>query len=493
MAAIDSLLGVIDLQKADGLVLVPGKTPSLLGGKGGGTLTMPPLDAAVMDLLVGELLSPEEIQRMADGAVIERPLGLDGARPYTVTARLDGGRAKLVVRRGVARGNRPAAIPAQVEAARSSESAVRGPAPVPGPEPAPLSGTIDRALDAGVASGVSDLILSVGKEALVKREGQVTTLGGPPVTHEDLLALLGRCANGQARAALDRDGSADFALEHGPTPTRFRVNVFRQLDGLAAVLRPIWDRLPSLESLNLPTALLRTVAAPHGLVLMAGATGSGKSTTLAALVEHLAQTRACHIVTLEDPIEYVFARRAAIVHQREVGTHVPDFATGLRAALRESPDVLLVGEMRDPETIALALTAAETGHLVLSTLHAGTASGAIERIVNALPEAQRATVRTQLASALRFVLTQQLLPAIGGGRVPAVEVLAVNHAVAAQIRDGRTQLLNTQIELGSDDGMVTMDQALLELVRTGRIARQTALAAGINRELLERPTPARKG
>jgi twitching motility protein PilT len=221
-------------------------------------------------------------------------------------------------------------------------------------------------------------------------------------------------------------------------------------------------------------------------VLMTGPTGSGKSTTLAALVEHLARGRSCHIVTLEDPIEYRFGAGRSILHQREVGTHVPSFAAGLRAALRESPDVLLVGELRDPETIALALDAAETGHLVLSTLHSGSAAGAIERIVNASPEADRAAVRTQLASALRFVLTQQLLPATDGGRAPAVEVLAVNQAVAAQIRDGRTQLLATQIELGADEGMVTMNQALHALVRAGRISRQTALSVTLNPAELER-------
>jgi twitching motility protein PilT len=228
---------------------------------------------------------------------------------------------------------------------------------------------------------------------------------------------------------------------------------------------------------------------PNGLVLMTGATGSGKSTTLAALVDHVARTRPCHVVTLEDPIEYRFRPTAAVVHQREIGAHAASFADGLRAALRESPDVLLLGEMRDPETIALALTAAETGHLVLSTLHAGTAMGAIERIVGSSPEAQRGAVRAQLASALRFVITQQLLPGVDGEPVPAVEVLAVNYAVAAQIRDGRTQLIATQIELGSDEGMVTMDQALLDLARAGRISRQTALAASLNREALERQLP----
>jgi twitching motility protein PilT len=476
VAAIDSLLGILDMQKAHGLVLVEGKQPEIMGGKTG-ALTMPPLNATMMSLLVEELLTAEDLARINEGAVIERALAGDPSRPFTMTARLENGRPKIVVRRGQPRPRPPgpaetAPVPAAPE-----------PAPLPAPEPPSpvergrLPSTVMRALDAAIAMGASDVILSAGRPPLAKRAGRLETLAGAPVGDAELRALAEQGARGRA---LDEHGSADFAIEHGPRNIRFRVNVFRQLEGLAAVLRPIWDQVPALADLNLPAEIARAVSVPSGLVLMAGATGSGKSTTLAALVDLLSRQRACHIVTLEDPIEYRFAGGQAVVHQREIGAHVASFAAGLRAALRESPDVLLLGEMRDPETIALALSAAETGHLVLSTLHSGTAAGAIDRIVNASPEADRAAVRAQLAGALRFVLTQQLLPGTNGGRVPVVEVLAVNHAVAAQIRDGRTQLLTTQIELGSDEGMITMNQALLALVRSGRITRQTALGATLN-------------
>jgi twitching motility protein PilT len=454
-----------------------------MGGKSG-ALTMPPLNATMMKLLVDELLTEEDLARIAEGTVIERALAGDPARPFTMTARLESGRPKIVVRRGQPRARPPG--PAEAPPAVAVIPEVSPPPPPPDPAPVErgrLPLTVMRALDAAISMGASDVILSVGRSPLAKRAGRVETLAGGTVSDADLRALAEQGARGRA---LDEHGSADFALEHGARRTRFRVNVFRQLDGLAAVLRPIWDQVPSLADLNLPAEIVRTVAAPNGLVLMAGSTGSGKSTTLAALVEHVARQRACHIVTLEDPIEYRFAGGQAVVHQREVGAHVPSFAAGLRAALRESPDVLLVGEMRDPETIGLALSAAETGHLVLSTLHSGTAAGAIDRIVNASPEADRAAVRAQLAGVLRFVLTQQLLPGTSGGRVPALEVLAVNQAVAAQIRDGRTQLLATQIELGSDEGMMTMNQALHALVRAGRISRQTALGATLNPAELER-------
>ena len=503
MAAIDSLLGILDLQKAEGLVLVEGRTPALLGGKGGGALTMPPLTASMMALLIDELLSKDDLERIDEGAVIERLLpGGDPSRPFTMTARLESGRPKIVVRRGAprARPDVSASAPTVMLEVPAALRAATEPAPPERaglPERGGLPEAIARALDAGVSMEASDVIVSAGRPALVKRAGRVEALGGPPIADADVRALVERCAPDR-RGALEQSGSVDFALEHGPRRTRFRVNAFRQLDGLAAVLRPIWDQVPALESLGLPPDILRAVAPPNGLVLMTGPTGSGKSTTLAALLEHIARTRACHVVTLEDPIEYLFTRGQAMVHQREIGTHVASFAAGLRAALRESPDVLLVGEMRDPETIALALTAAETGHLVLSTLHSGSAAGAVERIVHSLPEAERGAVRVQLASALRFVLTQQLLPASDGGRVPAVELLAVNNAVAAQIRDGRTQLLATQIELGADEGMISMNQALHALVRAGKISRQTALGATLKPEELEKllaeaRTSARRG
>jgi len=224
-----------------------------------------------------------------------------------------------------------------------------------------------------------------------------------------------------------------------------------------------------------------------GLVLLNGPAGSGKSTTLAALVSEINRTRATHVITLEDPIEYLHTPQRSLIHQREVGSHVESFSSGLRAALRESPDVILVGEMRDLETISLALTAAETGHLVLSTLHSGTGAMAIDRIIDVFPDAQQAQVRIQLASVLRAVVTQRLLPAQEPGeRVPAVEVLRASYAIAAQIRERKTHQLATQIQLGQDEGMIPLERSLVELVRTGRITRETALAAARSPEELQR-------
>lgn len=206
---------------------------------------------------------------------------------------------------------------------------------------------------------------------------------------------------------------------------------------------------------------------------------------MAALLEHINRSRGAHIVTLEDPIEYVYRARRAIIHQREVGQHLDGFASGLRAALRENPDVLLVGEMRDPETIRMTLTAAQTGHLVLSTIHSGSAVMAIDRLIDGFPESEKSHVRHALAASLRYVVAQQLLPATGGGRLPVLEILTVTHAVATQIREGRTHMLTTQLETGADDGMVPMARSLANLVRSGRVARSVALAACGQRETLE--------
>ena len=339
------------------------------------------------------------------------------------------------------------------------------------------------------------MVLTAGAPPSVRRDGAWSALSGPSLSSEQLLAFFEPLL-GSRREGFDRTGSVDLALSipgHGPAgidldidddadshsdaSVRLRVNLFRHAGGVAAAIRPIWSAVPTLEALHLPVALLELVRPGSGLVLLAGPTGAGKSTTLAALLDHLNRTRACHIVTLEDPIEYLYRRRRAIVHQREVGRDVDSFTSGLRAALRENPDVLLVGEMRDPQTIRLALTAAETGHLVLSTLHSGSAAMAIERVMDAFTDSEKVFVRQQLAGALRAVVAQQLLPAVAGGLHPVLEILTVNHAVAAQIREGRTHMLATQMEIGAVEGMVPFPRALADLVRAGRVTRAAALAA----------------
>jgi len=282
-----------------------------------------------------------------------------------------------------------------------------------------------------------------------------------------------------AHAELERTGSTDVALDLGDGAPRFRVNLFRQRAGLAAALRPIRREPPTLDELNLPADLHDLARYPSGLVVFTGRAGSGKSTTLAALIAELDRTRSKHIITLEDPIEYEYRSRRCLIHQREVGAQLDSFAAGLRAALRESPDIILVGEMRDRETIAAALTAAETGHLVLSTMHTASAAGAIDRIIDVFPEHQQQQVRLQLALALRAVVTQVLVPGITPpARFPAYEKMIVTSAVAAQIRDGKVHQIPTLIQTGRDAGMVPLDRTLAALVRTGKVTAAAARDAG---------------
>jgi len=465
MPAIDGLLALVEMQKASGLVLVTGEVPALLVGDATRPLSMPALAPAMFDALIDEVLDPEQRERLREQATVE--LVYRSARnntAFNVTAQSTGERTvlRLVV----------AAL-----ASPSTSKAVR--------RPASLESLVVAALD----RGASDIILSEGRSPRLRFAGQLESEDGPVTTAQDIETFLAAHMTSETRARFDETGSADLActLDTAEEPRRFRANLFRHQSGLCLTLRPIRDRIPTLEELGLPRSLAALGTLLDGLVLLNGPAGSGKSTTLAALVGEINRTRATHVITLEDPIEYLHSPQRSLIHQREVGSHVESFSSGLRAALRESPDVILVGEMRDLETISLALTAAETGHLVLSTLHSGTGAMAIDRIIDVFPDAQQAQVRIQLASVLRAVVTQRLLPAKEPGkRVPAVEVLRASYAIAAQIRESKTHQLVTQIQLAQDEGMIPLERSLVDLVRTGRITRETALAAARSPEDLQR-------
>jgi twitching motility protein PilT len=292
----------------------------------------------------------------------------------------------------------------------------------------------------------------------------------------DVAALLSLSPDSEER--IKRGGSIDAAV-HLPDGSHARLHVFLTAEGISAALRLLQATAPPLSSLHLPVPLEELVGLPHGLVLVCGATGSGKSTTLAALAQEALQRRSIVLLTLEDPIEYALsASETSIARRREVGRDVRDFASGLRDALREDPDVILLGEMRDPETIGLALTAAETGHLILSSLHCRSAASAIERIVDAYPPERAQQVRVQLADSLRAVVVQRLLPrARGGGRLPAIEVLRVTHAVASLIREGKTAQISTALQSGRRDGMITLERCLADLVEAREVRSEDARAA----------------
>jgi twitching motility protein PilT len=409
----------------------------------------------------------------------------------------------LKLRRGDSGAARPGATPpavdpaaAPVEGAASPRPIARAAAALAGEHPhaARLAGLVARA----AGESVSDIIVSAGQPLWIKSASGLVAASPEVIGDTEISAFVESLLDPSRRRVLASAGSVDLPWEapavDAEGPQRFRVNAFRQAHGLAVAFRPVSRRAPSLAELNLPDNIGALANAGGGLVLIVGPAGAGKSTTLAAILETINRTRARHVITLEDPIEFVYQPQRCLIHQREVGTHVESFAAGLRAALRESPDIILVGEMRDRETTALGLTAAETGHLVLSTLHSGSAPMAIDRIVDIFPEHQQPQIRQQVAGSLRAVLTQQLLPGSAPGtRYPAVELLTVNYAVAALIRDGKTHQLATQIQTGRDDGMIAFEASLLELVRAGRITRDTALAAArapsdLQRRLQELPT-----
>ncbi len=326
----------------------------------------------------------------------------------------------------------------------------------------------------------SDVHLSEGLPALVRRHGKLAAAGAFPDGADMRGVILSLLTDGR-RSALEAGHDLDFALI-APGGGRCRVNVYQHRLGLAAAIRVLRDRVPTLDQLRLPPILTELAEKPNGLVLVTGPTGSGKSTTLAAMVNHIASTRSAHIVTVEDPVEYVFEQRGALIHQREVGETVGSFAGALRSALREDPDVLLVGEMRDYETISTAVTAAETGHLVLSTLHTTGAAQSIDRIVDTCPPESQRQMRTQLSMVLRGVLTQQLLPlAAEEGRIAATEVLIVTDAAANLIRENKCHQLPTVMQSGQSFGMHTMNADLVRLVASDLITRETALLAAADR------------
>ncbi|MHB9143895.1 MAG: type IV pilus twitching motility protein PilT [Symbiobacteriia bacterium] len=319
-------------------------------------------------------------------------------------------------------------------------------------------------LHQAVCAGASDLHLSAEAPPTLRVDGELRPLGGETLSAAILAEMFAALVTDNAlREVFHRSGELDFAYSVQGLG-RFRLNAYRQRGSIALAVRIIPHEVPSLASLGLPSVLADLASRPHGLVLVTGPTGSGKSTTLAALIDHINRSRSCHIITLEDPIEYLHRHQRSIVNQRELGIDTHSFGDALRAALRQDPDVILVGELRELETVRTAVTAAETGHLILGTLHAGDAAGAIDRLIDVFPPHQQDQVRTQLASTLQGIVAQRLLPKQRGGRVAAAEVLVATPAVRNLIREGKTHQLASVIQTGGRYGMKSMESALRELV-----------------------------
>ncbi|NLZ44762.1 MAG: type IV pilus twitching motility protein PilT [Clostridia bacterium] len=338
-----------------------------------------------------------------------------------------------------------------------------------------------------VEKGASDLHLTTGRPPVLRINGDLTFIEGKPVlTKETMPVLLEPALTAERKEELERNGQVDFSYGL-PGLGRFRVNVFRQRSTVSAVMRLIPYEIPAFERLGLPEVVKDFTEKNRGMVLITGPTGSGKSTTLACLIDIINTNRSCHIITLEDPIEYLHKHKRSLINQREIGTDTVSFAGALRAALREDPDVILVGEMRDFETIQTALTAAETGHLVFATLHTNDATQTVDRIIDVFPPYQQAQVRIQLSLTLQGIVSQQLLPRADiPGRVLACEVLIATSAVRNIIREGKTYQLPTVMQTGGKLGMQTMDKSLQNLYRQRLITIQEALLRAADPEEFKR-------
>jgi len=336
----------------------------------------------------------------------------------------------------------------------------------------------------------TDLLFTVDLPPMLRVDGVMRPAeGAAPLTSDDTERIVTSLLPVESSEEFIREKDADFSFGWEER-ARFRANAFVQRGSMGLSLRLIPFRIPTFDELGLPEVMERWVRVPRGLVIATGPTGAGKSTTLASIVDRINQNRACHIITIEDPIEYVHKHKMAAIEQREVGLDTSSFVRGIRAALRADPDVLLVGEMRDLDTIQTTLTMAETGHLVLGTLHTNDTSQAVDRLVDVFPTARQAQIRVQLANSLTGIVYQQLLPRIDGGQVAAFEVLVANHATRSLIRDGKSNQLRNVLLTGQSEGMRTLEMALSDLVTRGVVDYEEALGRSLYPKELAKPVPA---
>ena len=339
---------------------------------------------------------------------------------------------------------------------------------------------IETLLEECVKRNASDLHIQVGLPPILRVDGALIPIAGLSVLKEDTVQkLVFATLDSEQRETLAKDKEFDYSFAFG-TAARFRVNAFQERGNLAAAFRLIPNKMPTLSDLGLPQVISTFADFPRGLVLVTGPTGSGKSTTLAALIDKINQEKSVHIITIEDPIEFAHKSKRSVVVQREVHYDTFSFARALKSILREDPDVVLLGEMRDLETMASAITIAETGHLVFATLHTNSAAQSIDRMIDVFPAEQQPQIRSQLSAILMAICSQRLIPAIGGGRIAACEILVANTAVRSIIREGKTHQLDTAIQTGVNEGMQTMDRTLAKLVHAGTITYDNALEYAVD-------------
>ena len=487
MARIDRILSLVADQGANELRMGTDREPKMLAYGTSKRLSIPMTDETTLRDLLGEILSPEREEALKTRGRVEchYDAAQFGQFSVSLTSRTDG--FDVVFRQSGRAAPPPVQepppppsvhptshqMPVATPASASMPVAMHAPMPMTVAEPIRPASSLMELVAHAAARRASDLHLADDEVPVARIDGRLQRLEHAPSSVASLLPL------GEfLEAELARTSSIDFGLEIADVG-RVRVHVFRTETGRCASLRLLPRSAPTLASLGLPIPIDDLIELPHGLVMVCGSAGSGKSTTLAALAQEALKRRSIMLVTLEDPIEYgLTARESSLVRRRQVGRDVPDFASGLRDALREDPDVILIGEMRDPETISLALTAAETGHLVLTSLHSRSAASAIERIVDAYPPERSHQIRSQLADSLRAVVSQRLVPrARGTGRIVALEVMRTSHAVGSLIREGKVAQLSSAIQAGRKDGMLLLERCLADRVAAGEIRIEDARAA----------------
>lgn len=344
---------------------------------------------------------------------------------------------------------------------------------------------IQALIAAAAAAGASDIHLVCGLPPKYRLSGDLCNMSEEALSNEQCESYARQLAGEQYEAIMDI-GELDLAKSYDEV--RVRINLFRQQGHVSAAIRLLSDKIPPVDSLGLPPCVLTLLSLHSGIVLITGETGSGKSTTLAAMLDRINHSRGEHIITLEDPIEYIYTPDRCIINQREIGKDTQSYADGLRAVLREDPDVILIGEMRDLSTIETALTAAETGHLVFSTLHTNSAADSMDRIINVFPQGQQKQIAMQLSMTLKAVISQQLVKKRGGGRVLACEVMMVNDAIRNLIREGKTPQINNALSTSAQEGSITMDNMLISLYKSKLIEAQTAVDAARDAEYIRKNT-----
>jgi len=488
VSAVEGLLKTMTEQSAKGLRLAAGTPARLLDANGTAhDASSHALTRQEILQIIGPIIPEHARRRLPQETSVE----FDHASPsgaFKVTVLRNGAElaVNIVPDRGASAAQSAPGAPAEAARTAAATPAAAAPPAVAEPVLAPGAPAIDRLFHLMVAAKASDLHLSSGMAPMVRKDGKIKPLepGAAALNHEQMVALLEPIMPEPNRAEFAKRNDTDFAYEIRGL-ARFRANVFQDRKGRGAVFRVIPAKILSAEDLGLSQAILNLCRLNKGLVLVTGPTGSGKSTTLCAMIDHINKTRDDHIITIEDPIEFVHENKKCLINQREVGTHTAGFKEALRAAMREDPDIMLVGELRDLETVAIAIETAETGHLVFGTLHTTTAASTVDRVIDQFPTDQQAQIRIMLSESLKGVIAQNLCRKIGGGRVAALEVLLVNSAISNLIREAKTFQIPSMMQVGRASGMVALNDALMDLVTKKLVEPEEAYAKSVDKAAFE--------